>query len=73
MSELKVYQDKRGEWRWRLTHSNGHKLANGGEGYKNRRDLLKVVSSLFPWFRAKGKVLQRATNRTYWSLSGRDL
>lgn len=73
MSQLRVYKDRKKEWRWTLIHSNGRKLANGGEGYKHRRDLLKVVAGLFPWYRVKSKALERATDKTYWALTGRDV
>lgn len=36
-----VYRDKRKEWRWRLTASNGRILADSGEGYKRKRDCLR--------------------------------
>jgi uncharacterized protein YegP (UPF0339 family) len=29
------YQDKAKEWRWTLFSSNGNKIADSGEGYKN--------------------------------------
>jgi uncharacterized protein YegP (UPF0339 family) len=38
-----VYQDKSGEWRWYLQVSNGNKIANSGEGYKDKRDCLKGI------------------------------
>ena len=38
-----VYRDKRKEWRWRLKASNGHILADSGEGYKRKRDCLRAV------------------------------
>jgi uncharacterized protein YegP (UPF0339 family) len=28
-----IYQDKRGEWRWRLKARNGRIVADSGEGY----------------------------------------
>ncbi len=27
-----------GEWRWRIIAKNGNVLADGGEGYKNKKD-----------------------------------
>ena len=39
-----VYRDKRKEWRWRLKASNGHILADSGEGYKRKRDCLRRCS-----------------------------
>ena len=73
MSRLRIYQDRNKEWRWTLFAKNGKKLANGGESYKRRRDLLKIVAMLFPWFRVRTKTLERAVNtatqETYWELS----
>ncbi len=40
-----VYRDKRKEWRWRLTASNGRILADSGEGYKRKRDCLAALLS----------------------------
>lgn len=31
-----IYQDRRGEWRWRLKARNGRIVADSGEGYKRR-------------------------------------
>lgn len=33
-----VYQDKRGEWRWRRKASNGKIVGAASEGYKSRKD-----------------------------------
>lgn len=35
---FEIYQDSRDEWRWRYVAENGNKMANGGEGYKNKGD-----------------------------------
>ncbi len=32
-AEFEVYEDNAGEYRWRLVHSNGNIIADGGEGY----------------------------------------
>lgn len=32
------YQDRDKEWRWTLFASNGKKIADSGEGYKNEAD-----------------------------------
>lgn len=31
-----IYQDARGEWRWRLKARNGRIVADSGEGYKRK-------------------------------------
>lgn len=33
--KYEIYQDKRGEWRWRLKAGNGNILAVSSEGYKS--------------------------------------
>lgn len=36
--KLEVYQDKRGEWRWRRFATNGKIVGAASEGYKARKD-----------------------------------
>ena len=36
--QFEVYEDKAGEWRWRLRASNAKIIANSSEGYKNKQD-----------------------------------
>lgn len=36
--KFEVYQDKRGEWRWRRKASNGNIVGASSEGYKKRTD-----------------------------------
>jgi uncharacterized protein YegP (UPF0339 family) len=38
-----VYRDAVREWRWRLYANNTRKIANSGEGYKNRQDCLHAI------------------------------
>jgi uncharacterized protein YegP (UPF0339 family) len=33
-----IYKDKAGEYRWYLQADNNKKIANPGEGYKNKAD-----------------------------------
>jgi uncharacterized protein YegP (UPF0339 family) len=33
-AKLEIYKDKSGEFRWRLTHTNGQVIADSGQGYK---------------------------------------
>jgi len=35
---FEVYQDKRGEWRWRRKASNGKIVGASSEGYKDKKD-----------------------------------
>jgi len=38
-----VYQDKAGEWRWRLVAGNGKTVCDSGEGYGRRADCVYAV------------------------------
>ncbi|MGH8727993.1 MAG: YegP family protein [Burkholderiales bacterium] len=38
-----MYPDIRGEWRWYLQSANGRKLADSGEGYKNKQDCFAAI------------------------------
>ena len=41
-----IYQDRRGEWRWRIRAGNGRILAVASEGYINRahcREMLMLI------------------------------
>lgn len=46
MLTLNLYQARkprtalRRDWRWKLTHSNGNDIANGGQGYSRKDDCL---------------------------------
>lgn len=40
---LRIYRDKKRQFRWTLIASNGRKLANGGEGYKRVSDLERAI------------------------------
>ncbi|MGF1483678.1 MAG: YegP family protein [Opitutales bacterium] len=41
--KYEVYEDKAGEYRWRLKADNGQNIANGGEGYKQKADCLHGI------------------------------
>src|SRR5687768_16399718 len=43
---FEVYQDKGGEYRWRLRAQNGNILATASEGYKEKRDCLANIESV---------------------------
>ncbi len=38
-----VYEDKKGEYRWRLKAANGNVLATPGDGYKRKADCLHGI------------------------------
>lgn len=44
-----LYQDYRGEWRWRLRSSNGRTVADSGEGYKSKEDCLHGLTLVSNW------------------------
>lgn len=50
---LKLYRDSNRELRWNLRAANGRKMANAGEGYKNKAGLEKalelVLGELWTW------------------------
>jgi len=45
-AKFEIYKDKSGEFRWRLTHTNGQIIADSGQGYKAKEDAVKGISSL---------------------------
>lgn len=42
---FEVYQDRRGEWRWRLRARNGRIIAQG-EGHTRERDAWRAVEAV---------------------------
>lgn len=46
MAKFEVYKDGKGEYRWRLKHTNGQTIANGGEGYSSKRSALAGIESV---------------------------
>lgn len=41
--EFEVYQDKAGEWRWRLKAENNKIVADSGEGYNSKQGCLDGI------------------------------
>lgn len=41
--QFQAYEDRAGEWRWRLRAANGRIIADGSEGYKNKQDCLHGI------------------------------
>jgi uncharacterized protein YegP (UPF0339 family) len=39
-----LYKDVNGHWRWTLFAANARKIANSGEGYKDRADALAAIA-----------------------------
>ncbi|WP_227355534.1 HVO_2922 family protein [Haladaptatus salinisoli] len=45
-ASFEVYEDKSGDWRWRLVHRNGNVIADGGGGYSSKQAAKKGVRSV---------------------------
>ncbi len=45
-ARFEVYKDKIGAFRWRLTHTNGHTIANSGEGYTTKVNAMGGINSV---------------------------
>jgi uncharacterized protein len=43
---FEVYQDKAGEYRWRLKSSNGQNIATSGEGYSEKRSCMAAIETV---------------------------
>ena len=43
---FQMYEDRSGEWRWRLVHRNGNIVATGGEGYASDRNARRGMRSV---------------------------
>jgi uncharacterized protein YegP (UPF0339 family) len=57
---FEVYEDRAGEWRWRLRHRNGNIVADSGEGYASRRGAREAVDRVKR--RADGATVETATD-----------
>lgn len=44
--KFEVYKDRRGEFRWRLKHSNGNILATSSEGYKAKASAMRCIENV---------------------------
>ena len=45
-ANFEVYQDKGGEWRWRLRTTNSQVIATSGAGYKEKRSCMDGIESV---------------------------
>ncbi|GAB3319219.1 HVO_2922 family protein [Haloplanus salinarum] len=43
---FELYQDKAGEWRWRLVVANGNIIADSGEGYASKQGAKRGIGSV---------------------------
>jgi hypothetical protein len=46
MAKFEVYQDSKGEYRWRLKSGNGQIIATGGEGYTSKAGCLNGIEAV---------------------------
>lgn len=44
--KIRIYKDKRGEWRWRMVARNGRTVADSGEGYVRRSNARRAAFRL---------------------------
>ena len=51
-ARFELYEDRGGEWRWRLRHRNGNLIASSGEGYTRKHNAQKGLASV--WGNALG-------------------
>ncbi|ELZ21697.1 DUF1508 domain-containing protein [Haloterrigena salifodinae] len=43
---FEVFQDRAGEWRWRLVAANGNIIADSGEGYASKQGVKRGIDSV---------------------------
>lgn len=43
---IEKYEDKAGEWRWRLKAANGQIIATSGEGYKTKSNADRAIDTV---------------------------
>jgi uncharacterized protein len=46
---FEVYKDKKGHFRWKLVAKNGENVAEGGEGFVDKRHAMNAVRKLKVW------------------------
>lgn len=46
MSEVEVYEDGAGEWRWRLISTNGRIIADSAEGYDSASNARRAFETV---------------------------
>ena len=46
MSKFEIYQDKRGEWRWRLKAGNCEPVAISEEGFSSKASVEKTIETV---------------------------
>jgi uncharacterized protein YegP (UPF0339 family) len=43
---FEIFEDKAGDYRWRLRHSNGNIIADSGEGYASKQKAKQGIRSV---------------------------
>ena len=43
---FELYEDRAGEWRWRLVHANGNIIADSGQGYSSKQGAKRGIESV---------------------------
>ena len=43
---FEVFEDRAGQYRWRLVHTNGNIIADSGEGYATRQKAEQGIASV---------------------------
>ena len=43
---FELYEDRAGQWRWRLVHDNGNIIADSGQGYSSKHAAKKGIESV---------------------------
>jgi hypothetical protein len=43
---FELYEDRAGDYRWRLRHDNGNVIADSGEGYSTRQKAKQGIESV---------------------------
>lgn len=44
MWTMRIYRDRKGEWRWRIVARNGRIVADSGEGYSSASAVRRAAS-----------------------------
>lgn len=45
-SQVVIYKDRKGEWRWRFVAPNGRIVADSGEGYKRKGNAIRAFEGI---------------------------
>jgi uncharacterized protein YegP (UPF0339 family) len=71
MDTLELYRGTDGDYHWRYVASNGHILADSGEGYRRKRAALKGAGRALGLVDAPGSDAPLVPGNTYQHPDGR--